>query len=129
MTATELMGIVMESEVKDSGRNMISILDWHGKGSWVKETELEYLVKLVHSEQKCRCLVNFLSSTLPGNEEYATVGGVAMDVIDYYRGEIEQFPGKTMIMYHNGNYPVWYRCPKTDAARAKEIEEWWANRK
>ncbi len=107
-----------------TGGNYIPVFDKKTAGAWVSEKDIPFLLKEIRSEKKCRCMVHPFSSTMPPKVEYATMGGIAMDIIDNYRGRMP-FPGKSAIKLQDGSdYPVWYRCPKTEPERVAEIEKW-----
>lgn len=95
--------------------NVLSIVGMPRR-NFVTKADVNELIQFVDSKEKCRCMVNVFSSYKIPNTEYATVGGMAMDLIEAYR---------------NGTgYPdMMVKCPKTDNNRALELKQWWARQK
>ena len=85
-------------------------------GIKITRADVAKLVDVVYSQQRCRCLVSPLSSYMPQYNEYSTLGGIAMDMIDAYRNGTK-FP-----------QGMW-SCTKTDRTRADEIVQWWSREK
>lgn len=85
-------------------------------GLKITRTDVAKLVDIVYSQQRCRCLVSYLSSYRPAFNEYSTLGGLAMDMIDAYRNGTK-YPGTL------------YSLTKTDSTRADEIVQWWSREK
>ena len=83
--------------------------------NWVGFVDVVQLMKSIHSEVKCKCVIKVYSSYLPVND-YSTVGGQAMNLIDSYRTQKPYFEGS-------------WNCAKTDSSRIKEIEKWYGNLK
>jgi hypothetical protein len=115
---------------KVSPRQLLSILDFRSdtaKGAryvtvsfdppenWVRQEDLGYLMKLIGSKDKCRCVIKVFSDYLP-IDDYSTIGGQAMNMIDSYRNRKSYFEGSA-------------NCAKTDSLRQKEVEVWWSGRK
>lgn len=86
------------------------------KKGWITKADVAYLITLVNSDEKCKCVQNAFSSYMIPSTEYSTIGGVAMDIIDAYRTG-ETYPDK-----------MW-KCTKYDKQRAQEIKEWWETQK
>lgn len=84
------------------------------KSNWIKLRDIDSLVSLVKSKEKCVCYVNSLSSFIP--KDSAELGGYAVLVI-------ESFQKKIPLNFGMGC------CPKEDDKKADEIIEWWKNYK
>lgn len=124
VTPKEFVAAVKADAVERTGGNYIPVVTRTKQGAWITEKDIPFLLKLIRSEEKCRCIVNPLSVRMPPKEQYATLGGIVMDMLDHYRNKTP-FPFKTMVKLEDGaDYPAWYRCPRTDAARVKEITTW-----
>lgn len=85
-------------------------------GLKITRKDVAKLVDIVYSQQRCRCLLSPFSSYRPQYNEYSTLGGIAMDMIDAYRNGTK-FP-----------QGMW-SCTKTDRTRADEIVQWWSREK
>jgi hypothetical protein len=112
ISVKDFSAIAFEPIVRGSYRNELAVL---GKTptNWIRKEDVKVLMALVRSDAKCRCVVHGLSSYRTPVTEYSTVGGIAMDLIDAFRGQT-QYPAK-----------MW-TCTKTDKQRASAIEKWWA---
>ena len=86
-----------------------------GKGAdkhWIKETDIKYLIPLINSDEPAYCVMQAVSSQLPGVKDESTLGGQSMNLIDAYRNEKE--------------YPYFLTsCAVSDKKRANEIMKWW----
>ena len=82
---------------------------------WVKKENIEPLIKLLKSQEKCYCIVNPLSS-YSASSESATVGGFAIELINSYR------------LKKKLSFGLW-SCPETDERKANEIIAWWEKEK
>ena len=79
--------------------------------NWIKKSDLEFLMPLIHSSDTSKCFVSVLSSQACFSNCSATLGGHAIEMIACYRKKV-QFP-------HS-----FYNCPQADAQKVKEIQEW-----
>jgi len=79
--------------------------------NWVSLEDLNYLMKLIHSTEKCLCVVKVWSSFEPF-ANYSKIGGQAMNMVESYKNKVPYFPG------------LW-TCAKNDSLRAAEIGKWW----
>jgi hypothetical protein len=82
---------------------------------WVKKSDIDTLIQLIESTQKCDCYLSPLSSTIPTNV-CANVGGYAIIFINSFRLKKKVDLGL-------------YSCPKTDKKSVQEIKTWWKNYK
>lgn len=78
---------------------------------WIKKSDLEFLMPLIHSSDTSKCFVSVLSSQACFSNCSATLGGYAIEMITCYRKKV-QFPQS------------FFNCPQTEAQKVKEIEEW-----
>lgn len=96
-----------------SGLDNIIVLDQSKTpNSWIKETDLATLLKLVKSKTPCKCIVSPFSSYIPN--EAADLGGYAIRLLTNYK---------------NGddiNFGL-YSCPKSDDNKADELIRWLAD--
>ncbi len=79
--------------------------------NWVRLDDVKYFMQFINSIEKCKCVIKVYSSYLPNND-YSTLGGQAMNLIDSYRQNEPYFQG------------VW-NCSINDTLRAQEIHTWW----
>lgn len=82
--------------------------------TWIKEEDLEKLVKLSNSRIPAHCVMQAISSQLPF-KNHATIGGIAIELINCYR--------------FNQPYPIALTsCHKNIPAEREEILLWWEKR-
>ena len=79
--------------------------------NWVKSSDIDTLIKLVKSKDKCSCFVSPLSSTIPFKDS-ADLGGYAIAFITAYKENKKV------------NFGL-YACPKTNEKIADELIKWW----
>jgi len=77
---------------------------------WVKPNDIQYLISIMHSKEKCCGYMNMYSSTI--SEENAEVGGFAIIFLNSYISQTKINLGL------NSN-------PKVDPASIKKIETWY----
>jgi hypothetical protein len=82
--------------------------------NWVRPKDVEYLISVMNSKEKCCGYMNFFSSTLL--TENAEVGGFAIIFLNSYISHTKINLGL------NSN-------PKADKESIKEIEDWYRNTK
>ena len=92
--------------------NYITISGIEFPDDWVKRADIDTLLTLIESTQKCKCVVSVLSSNIP-DDNATNIGGYAIKFINSYRNKSK---------YKFGTYD----CPKTDAKSVEEINRWWA---
>jgi len=68
-------------------------------------------MKYIYSGEKCKCVIKVYSDYLPF-DDYSTIGGQAMNLIDAYRKNENYFDAP-------------WDCSKNDSIRAKNIVSWW----
>ena len=83
--------------------------------NWVKFEDINELIKLIDSKEKCKCLVNPLSSYLPTNEK-ANIGGFAVLLINSFKNNTKIDIGL-------------YNCTETSKNEIREIKKWWNENK
>jgi hypothetical protein len=80
--------------------------------NWLTRKDIDTLIKLVNSQQRCNCFLNPLSSYIPNDSAY--VGGYAIRLIVAYKEERKVTFGL-------------YACPKVDKIVADRLIQWWTN--
>ncbi|MBB4801376.1 hypothetical protein HNP37_001437 [Flavobacterium nitrogenifigens] len=78
--------------------------------NWVKQNDVQYLISIMHSKEKCCGYMNILSSHI--SKDDAEVGGFAIIFLNSYIN-------KTKINLGLNSYP------KTDKESIKKIENWY----
>ena len=87
----------------------------HISDEWIKEDHIPQLMKLIYSTERTKSIMSIYSSYFP-IEKYSTVGREAQNLIDCYR--------------FNKKYPNFINSSgEPNMNKAKEIEEWWDNKK
>jgi hypothetical protein len=82
--------------------------------NWIKPEDIDSLIKLVNSKEKCNCFLNPLSSHIPNDS--ADIGGYAVALI-------ASFKQKEKVSFGL------YACPKTNKKDADELIQWWTTEK
>ena len=109
--ALSLLESLKFKEAEDKTFNILTIVNEFPE-NWVKFEDIEKLVKLVDSKEKCKCLQNPLSSYIPLGAK-ATIGGFAVLLI-------KSFKNKTKIDIGS------YYCPETSEKEIVEMKKWWS---
>ena len=78
--------------------------------NWVKTNDIEYLISIMHSKEKCCGYTNIFSSSVSSQD--AEVGGFAIIFLNSYMN-------KTKINLGLNNYP------KTNEESIRKIENWY----
>ncbi|MCK9400904.1 MAG: hypothetical protein M0Q51_13060 [Bacteroidales bacterium] len=86
-------------------------VSWDAPKDWVQLDDVKYFMQYIDSTEKCKCIITVISSYLPF-DDYSTLGGQAMNLIDSYRKNQPYFQSS-------------WDCSKNDSLRAQEIKEWW----
>ena len=86
-------------------------VSWDAPKDWVQLDDVKYFMQYMDSTEKCKCIITVISSYLPF-DDYSTLGGQAMNLIDSYRKNQPYFQGS-------------WDCSKNDSLRVQEIKEWW----
>jgi hypothetical protein len=81
--------------------------------NWVTKKDVDSLMKLISSKDKCKCVVNPLSSYLPTHDS-ANLGGYAILLVKSFKEK-----KKVDIGLHS--------CPITSNKDVAELKEWWNN--
>ncbi len=79
---------------------------------WIKRTNIPALLDQMNSNERACCVMSVFSSHWVYEDEHATIGGHAMDIIDAYR--------------FRTSYPPLKTCPFSDDARMVDIRKWWS---
>ena len=100
--------------IKNNQVNKIPIVTMEDNfpNNWVTKKDIDTLIKLVNSREKCNCLLNPLSSYIP-TKDIAELGGYAIWLIKAYREK------------RNVTFGL-YACPKVNKVEADELILWWA---
>lgn len=93
----------------NKGRRLLAYTQ--ADSNWVKRTDIPGLLDQIGSNERACCVMSVYSSLWVTKDEFATIGGHAMDLIDAYR--------------FRTRYPPLKACPKTDSARVADIRKWW----
>ncbi|MDD5571738.1 MAG: hypothetical protein PHD97_11380 [Bacteroidales bacterium] len=83
---------------------------------WVKRGDIDSLIQILKSKRKCKCFFNIVFSGVPEDNDFAELGGYAIEFINSYRQKRKVDFGL-------------YSCPKTDNNEINEILDWWNNYK
>lgn len=103
------ISLFKEKYNKDSKLNFITLTGDFPK-NWVKPNDIEYLISIIYSKEKCCGYMNVFSSFI--SSENAEVGGFAIIFLNSYISKTKINLGL------NSN-------PKVDAASIKKIETWY----
>lgn len=114
LTPLSLLKAVVREYHKDSLINVITMVD-EFPVDWVNVSDVDTLVSLITSTQKCCCLLNPFSSYIPTNK-HAEIGGYAIIFINSFRQKSKINLGL-------------YLCPYTDQDSVAEIKKWWTEYK
>ena len=77
---------------------------------WIKASDIDTLISLVESKEKCRCILNPLSSYIPIDEK-ADLGGYAILFLNSFRNN------------KSVEFGLW-ACPETDKDDVAELLNW-----
>ena len=102
-------------KIKEPVPNKVHFISvWSNVDStWISKKDISYLIPLMDVTDSAYCIGSPLSSVgFTGINDYSTLGGQVMNLIDFYR------LNKIAPVYH----PV---CLKNDSVRKKEILDWW----
>ena len=105
-----LLELIRIKKLKNNETDFFTIIN-EFPTNWVKYEELEKLINLIDSKEKCKCLLNPLSSNIPTKEQ-GSIGGYTVLLI-------KSFKNKTKI-----DIGLYY-CPKTSEKEIIEIKKWW----
>lgn len=105
--------VFTEKYNKDSAFNYVSMLG-EFPNNWVKPNDIQYLMSIMRSKEKCCGYMNIFSSTL--SIENGEVGGFSIIFLNSY--------------ISNTKINLGLNCnPKTDEESVKKIENWYRNMK
>ena len=99
-------------KIKGKGFNKLGVVIMENSfpDNWLTKKDIDTLIKLVNSNEKCNCFLNPLSSYIPNDN--ANVGGYAIQLIAAYKAKIKVSFGL-------------HACPKVDKAEAYKLIQWW----
>jgi hypothetical protein len=105
--------ILTEKYKEDSPFNFVTMIG-DFPDDWVKPKDVQYLISIMHSKEKCCAYMSFFSSTI--SNKNAEIGGFAIIFLNSYIS-------KTRInLGSNCN-------PKTDIKSIRKIEKWYQKNK
>ena len=98
-------------DTKSPIERKILLISGHSKTNWITLNDIHYLMPLIASKEKAKCVWTEVSS-IHRHYDNSTIGGQVMNLIDSYR--------------LNKQYPFFLQdCSTTDTSRIAEITEWW----
>ncbi len=106
MTPLSFLATVRRSKDKNFPVTMVNYFP----KNWVVRKDVDSLMKLINSQQKCNCIVNPVSSYTPSDG--ADLGGYATWLIESYRQ-------KTKLKFGL------FVCPKSNKAKVAVLTQWW----
>lgn len=112
LTVKSFFKLFIKKYKKDSKLNFVTLAGDFPE-NWVKPNDIDYLVSIMRSKEKCCGYMNMFSSTI-SNEE-AEIGGFAIIFLNSYISKTKINLGL------NSN-------PKTDIKSIKKIETWYKNK-
>lgn len=110
MTPLEFIEIMKFKSTESNNNNIVTMPDSFAN-NWLTKNDIDTLIKLVNSKEKCKCYLNPLSSNIPTNES-GEVGGLATWLIKAYKEKSRVSFGL-------------YACPKVDQYEAGSLIKWW----
>jgi len=114
LTPSSFLNIMQYKGNHDSAINVVTMYD-DFPDQWVDSSDIDSLLTLIESKQKCYCFLNPLSSYIPFDDS-ADLGGYAIRIIKAYKENTRVSFGL-------------YSCPKTNEKEVKELNKWWASQK
>ena len=103
-------------KIKDNQVNKLAVVTMEDSfpKNWLTKSDIDILIKLVNSKEKCNCFLNPLSSYISTND-HAELGGYAICLINAYKEK------------RNVSFGL-NACPKTNKVDANELIQWWTKR-
>jgi hypothetical protein len=112
---SNFIGLLKINDPKDSLNPLVEIDD-NFPNHFVKQSDIETLIKSIKSIEKCKCTFNPLSSYIPLRTDSAELGGYIISLIKSYKNKTK--------------FSVWlYFCPKMDGKEADYLIDWWSKNK
>ncbi|QBZ97569.1 hypothetical protein [Flavobacterium sangjuense] len=109
-SAKEYSPVSFIRELKKKNELNVSTIESNFSKNWVKSKDLNSLISLVDSKEKCNCYLNPLSSYIP--KDSAEVGGFAIEFLKAFKENRKLDLGL-------------YYCPKVNEKEAEELKSWW----
>ena len=109
-SASEYSPVSFIEELKKENELNVTTIESDFPKNWVKSEDLDSLISLVESKEKCNCYLNPLSSNIP--RDSAEVGGFAVEFIKAFKENRKLDLGL-------------YNCPKVNEKEAEELKSWW----
>lgn len=110
MTPLEFIETMKVKSTNSNNINVVTMVDSFAN-NWLTKKDIDTLIKLVNSKDKCNCFLNPLSSYIPTNDS-GEVGGYATWLIKAYKEKRKVSFGLNA-------------CPKVDKAEADKLIKWW----
>ena len=111
--ASEYSPLSFIKELKKRNQINASTIENDFSKNWVKVKDLDSLISIIDSKEKCNCYLNPLSSYIP--KDSAEVGGFAIEFIKAFKENKKVDLGL-------------FSCPKVDEKEAEKLKVWWKNR-
>jgi hypothetical protein len=110
MTPEQFFSVLKLTSDTAKGVTFITV-SWDMPKTWIQLDDVKYFMRFINSSEKCKCVIKVYSDFLPF-DDYSTLGGQAMNLIDSYRKNESYFEGS-------------WSCSKNDNIRARLIMSWW----
>lgn len=111
MTPLDFIETMKIKSTQINNINVVTMADSF-PNNWLTKKDVDTLINLINSKEKCNCFSNPLSSYIPTNDS-AEIGGYAIWLIKSYKEK------KKISFGLNA-------CPKTDVVEADKLMKWWA---
>jgi hypothetical protein len=113
MSEITVKEFIEKLKIGNKNNNELNILSTIGQAKidWITNSDLSFLISLIDSKERGKCINRRISSFIP-NSENMTIGNQAISIIESYRKK-EPFP--------NGIYI----CEMYEKEKINEILKWW----
>ena len=117
MDSTSVRQFINSLRNPKQGRFIINSIRTVGQtdSTWINEHDLEYLISLIDSKEKSRCIVQSISSQRADWDDISTIGAQVTQILNCH---IKGNPYPKSLNY----------CPNENEELKKEILNWWNNR-
>lgn len=97
-------------KIDDSSDFNVITMEKEFTKDWIKEAEIDTLMTLITSREKCKCILNPMSSHIPIGDS-ADLGGYTIEILKAYRQN------------RSFQFKLW-ACPKTNEKEVNELTTW-----